>query len=362
MSDEKVFLVASSPQIHHADSTSRIMLDVIIALIPAGIWGIYAFGSRALLVIAVSIIASVLTEYFMCRIIKKNTLGDYTAVITGLLIGFNMPSGVALYVPVVASVFAIAVVKWTFGGLGTNLMNPALAGRVFVFFSWTGTMTKWSSPAATRAIDTLSGASPLGYLKTSLLDITGNISGPIEVLATYPRSGFSLSMSDWFASALGVRIDPVYYDLFFGNIPGCIGEVSAFLLIAGAIYLFVRKVITWEIPAAYLVSFSFFIWMFDGLRFGTGFFSGDIFFHLFSGGLMLGALFMATDMATSPLSGKGQIIFGIGCGFLTFLIRVYGSFPEGVSLAIIIMNIFTAMIDRLTSPRLFGFVKEGKAK
>jgi electron transport complex protein RnfD len=235
-------------------------------------------------------------------------------------------------------------------------MNPALAGRVFVFFSWTGAMTKWSAPCTNKAIDAISGASPLGYFKTSLMDVSEKISGPSSIMANYPKSSFAVSLSDWFNSSLGITIDPYYFDLFFGNISGCIGEVSAFLLIIGAIYLLIRKVITWEIPAAYLVSFSVLIWIFDGLRFGTGFFNGNIYFHLFSGGLMLGALFMATDMVTSPITAKGQIIYGIGCGFITFLIRVYGSFPEGVSLAIIIMNIFVALIDRVTKPRLFGLV------
>ena len=359
MSNEKNFVIASSPNIHHKDSTSRIMLDVIIALIPAGIWGIYLFGARAFVVIAVSIIAAVICEYAMIRVLKKGSLCDFSAIITGLLIGYNMPAGVPLYVPAVASVFAILAVKWAFGGLGSNLMNPALAGRVFVFFSWTGAMTKWQAPVTNTAIDTLSGASPLGYLKTSLLEISGKVSGPTGVLADYPRSSCAVSISEWFKSSLGVKIDAHYFDLFFGNISGCIGEVSALLLIIGAIYLLVRKVITLQIPLAYMISFGLLIWIFDGLRFGEGLFKGDVAFHLFSGGLMLGALFMATDMVTSPLTPKGQIIFGIGCGFFTFLIRVYGSFPEGVSLAIIIMNTFVAMIDRVTGPKLFGFIPKG---
>ncbi len=362
MSSEKKFIIASSPNIHHNDSTSRIMLDVIIALIPAGIWGIYVFGARSFVVVAVSIIFAIIAEYAMIKVFKKGSICDFSAIITGLLIGYNMPTGVPLYIPAVASIFAILAVKWAFGGLGSNLMNPALAGRVFVFFSWTGAMTKWKVPVTNTAIDTLAGASPLGYLKTSLMDISGKVSGPIGVLADYPKSSCAVSIAEWFKSSLGVKIDPHYFDLFFGNIPGCIGEVSAFLLIIGAIYLLVRKVITWEIPLAYLVSFGLLIWMFDGLRFGEGLFKGDVAFHLFSGGLMLGALFMATDMVTSPLTPKGQIIFGIGCGFFTFLIRVYGSFPEGVSLAIIMMNVFVAMIDRMTVPKLFGFVPGVKKK
>ena len=360
MKDEKLFLVASSPQIHHPDSTSRIMLDVIIALLPAGIWGVYVFGIKALIVVAVSIIAAIAGEYIMGRVFGKKTLDDYSALLTGLLIGYNMPADVKLYVPVIASFFAIIVVKWTFGGLGCNLMNPALAGRVFVFFSWTGTMTKWRAPVTNSAIDSLGGASPLGYLKTGLMDFSGKASGPMEFLKNYPKSAGDLGMTEWFNSAFGASLDPGYFDLVVGNVSGCIGEVSALLLALGAVYLLIRKVITWEIPVSYLFSFSILIWIFDGSRFGNSLFTGDVVFHLFSGGLMLGALYMATDMVTSPLTPKGQIIFGIGCGFFTFLIRVFGSFPEGVSLAIIIMNIFVAMIDRTTAPRLFGALKKGK--
>ena len=360
MKDDKLFLVASSPQIHHPDSTARIMLDVIIALVPAGIWGVYVFGVRALVVVAVSIIAAVVCEYLLGKVSGKNTIDDYSALLTGLLIGYNMPADVKLFVPVVASVFAIIVIKWSFGGLGGNMMNPALAGRVFVFFSWTGTMTKWKAPVTNIGIDSISGASPLGYLKTGLMDFSGKVSGPMEFMKEYPKSPVDSSLTEWFNSAFGAKIEGGYFDLLLGNVSGCIGEVSALLLILGAIYLLVRKVITWEIPVAYLVSFSVLIWIFDGVRFGNGLFSGDVMFNLLSGGLMLGALYMATDMVTSPLTAKGQIVFGIGCGFLTFLIRVYGSFPEGVSLAIILMNIFVAMIDRTTAPKLFGAVKKGK--
>ncbi|MCL2480653.1 MAG: RnfABCDGE type electron transport complex subunit D [Spirochaetaceae bacterium] len=360
MSSDNKFIIASSPHIHHKDSTSRIMLDVIIALIPAGIWGIYVFGARSFVVIAVSIMAAVISEYAMIKVLKKGSISDFSAIITGLLVGYNMPTDVPLFIPAIASGFAILAVKWAFGGLGANIMNPALAGRVFVFFSWTGAMTTWKAPSTNAAIDTLSGASPLGHLKVSLLEVTGKgpLGGPMDIMADYPKSSCAVSMTEWFSSSLGVNIDPHYFDLFFGNISGCIGEVSTFLLIIGAIYLFIRKVITWEIPIVYLASFGLMVWIFDGLRFGEGLFRGDVAFHLLSGGIMLGALFMATDMVTSPLTSKGQIVFGIGCGFLTFMIRVYGSFPEGVSLAIIIMNIFVALIDRLTVPRLFGFVKK----
>ncbi|MCL2792341.1 MAG: RnfABCDGE type electron transport complex subunit D [Spirochaetaceae bacterium] len=363
MSSDNKFTIATSPHIHHKDTTSRIMLDVIIALIPAGIWSIYVFGMRSFVVIGVSIIAAVLCEYIMIRVMKRGSICDLSAVLTGILIGYNLPTDVPLYVAVAASAFAILLIKWAFGGLGANIMNPALAGRCFVLFSWTGAMTTWKAPSTNIAIDTLGGASPLGYLKTSLADLSESVSGPIAILADYPKSESSIAMSEWVSSSFGPAIDPHYFDLFFGHVSGSLGEVSAFLLLIGAAYLFARRVITWEIPMSYVVSFGILIWIFDGLRFGNGFFTGDVAFHVLSGGLILGAFFMATDMVTSPLTPKGQIIFGIGCGFLTFLIRVYGSLPEGVSLAIIIMNLFVALLDRATAPKIFGFVpKEGVKK
>lgn len=346
MNAENNFMIESSPHVHHPDSAARIMIDVIIALIPAGIWGVYVFGLRSLAVIAVSVIGAVLGEYCMGKVFKKFTLSDYSALLTGLLVGYNMPPAVPLFIPFLASLFAIIVVKWTFGGLGCNWMNPALGGRIFVFFSWTSMMTKWSAPCTNPGIDALGGASPLGFVKTGMMDFSGTISGPVEFLrsADYPMNG--------------------YADLFFGNISGCIGEVSALLLILGGIYLLIRKIITWEIPVAYLLTFSIFVWIFGGLKFNGQFFTGDVVFNLFTGGLMLGAIFMATDMVTSPLTSKGQIIFGIGCGFLTFLIRVYGSFPEGVSLAIVLMNIAVPLIDRYSKTKVFGVepVKKGGKK
>ena len=255
-----------------------------------------------------------------------------------------------------ASFFAVVVVKWSFGGLGSNWMNPALAGRVFVFFSWTNQMSRWSFPLekghrfftrlfvkgnldafSTASVDSVSAATPLGVLKTTLSSGDNIFRGPMELL-------------------MGQGNPISYSDLFWGLVPGCIGEISAFLLLAGALYLFLRKIITWPVPLAYLCSFSILIWIWGGRPYGQGFFTGDVLFHLLSGGLILGVFFMATDMATTPMTLTGQIIFGIGCGFMTFLIRVYGSFPEGVSLAIIFMNIFVPLIDKLIKPKRFGLI------
>jgi len=334
MIDMKKLIVSSSPQIHSADSTAKIMWTVVLSLLPAGIWGVYAFGLTALIVILVSIAAAVVSEALLGLIDKKMTIGDGSAVLTGLLVGYNMPPDLPLFIPALASIFAIVVVKWSFGGLGANWMNPALAGRVFVFFSWTGSMTKWLLPTMGGA-DAVTGPTPLGSLKSAYFATSLNVSGPIE-----------------FLQSEGLPV--TYKDLLLGNIPGSIGEVSALLLLLGALFLLFRKIITWHVPVTYIGSFALLIWIFGGLRMGTGFFSGDILFHTLSGGLMLGALFMATDMATTPLTDKGNIIFGLGCGFLTFLIRIYGSLPEAVSLSIIVMNMFVPVIDRYTKIKGFG--------
>ena len=315
--------IAPSPHFHYGESTAKIMWSVVICLIPAAGWGVFVFGIQALFILLVSIGSAVLTELIITILIKKKpTLGDGSAVLTGLLIGFNMPPSVPGFIPVVASVFAIAVVKQSFGGLGRNWMNPALAGRVFAMFCWTENMTSWSPPIPFS--DAFTGATPLAQ-------------GAAEFLKTGS-----------------------YLDLFLGRIPGCIGEVSALLLLVGAVYLFIKGIITWEIPVSYIGTFIVLTWVFGGFASGDGAFSGDIIFHLLSGGLILGAFYMATDMVTSPLTWKGMLIFGAGCGFLTFLIRFFGGYPEGVSLAIILMNIFVPLINRLIKPRKFGYVREKK--
>jgi len=234
----------------------------------------------------------------------------------------------------VAAVFAISVVKWSFGGLGANWMNPALAGRVFVFFSWGTDMTSWTLPGI-GGVDAVSGPTPLGSLKVAMSSISPGINGPMRLLES-------------------AGVPTTYTDMFLGRMAGSLGEMSALLLLTGALVLIIIKVVNWEIPLTYLGSFALLIWAFDGLQYGGGLFTGDVLFHLFAGGLMLGALFMATDMVTSPLTRKGRIVFGIGCGFLTFVIRRYGNLPEGVSLAIIFMNILVPLINRFTKIKRYG--------
>jgi len=361
MEEKEMRLIEPAPQIHHRDSTARIMWTVTLCLVPAGMWGVYVFGMRVLAVLAVSVLSAVLAEFVMSKVLgQESTIQDGSAFLTGLLIGYNLPPSIPYYIPVLASLFAIVIVKWTFGGLGHNWMNPALAGRVFVFFSWTGQMTVWTMPKTMDAVDSVSSASVLGYLKTGLLDYQGSETGPMAFLrnAGYPQSSMDMRVTEWLRGIFGDGFSGGYWDLFAGNVPGCIGEISALLLLLGAVFLFYKKIITWEIPVSYLVSFSFFLWIFGGLRFNSGYFHGNILFHLLSGGLMLGVFYMATDMVTSPLNTRGMLIYGAGAGFLTFLIRIFGSFPEGVSLAIILMNIFVPMINRYTEVKRFGVIEE----
>lgn len=364
MKPDRLLTVTGAPQIHDDSSTISIMWSVSLCLLPAAVWGIYMFGIPAAMVLGVALATALAAEALFSSFFRLFTLWDGSAFLTGLLVGMNMPPGVPLYIPFTASLFAIGVVKWTFGGLGRNWMNPALAARVFVFFSWTGPMTRWSFPAILRGADRVSAATPLGFLKTGMLDMDSPARTPMEFLSRhgYPRSLTDSFITDWLNARvlepLGISMPQGYVDIFLGFIPGSIGEVSALLLLAGTIYLLGKRIIAPEIPAAYFGVFSLMVWIFGGLRFGGELFSGDILFQLFTGGLMLGVFYMATDVVTSPLTRKGRIIYGCGAGMLTYLIRFYGSFPEGVSLAIIMMNIFVPIINRITGPLRFGAVKE----
>lgn len=353
-------IISSSPHFHSKNSTSSIMWNVSLALAPASLWGVYVFGLRALAVLIISILSSLVTEYLLGFMdgnnsLKKSSLADGSAFLTGLLIGMNMSANVPFLVAIMASAFAIGIVKWIFGGLGYNWMNPALGGRVFVFFSFTSLMSRYELPKTLLAVDAVGSATPLGFVKTAISSGQMNQSpSAIMAAAGYPTTDFAQNLS----SAL--NISPYAIDAFFGNIAGCIGEVSAFLLLIGGIYLCVKKIITWHVPATFIGSFAILTWLFAGFRSGMGFASGEVLTQLFSGGLFLGAIFMATDMVTSPITKKGQIIFGLGCGFFTFLIRYFGSLPEAVSLAIILMNMVVPTIDRYVIPKKFGAIKKVK--
>ncbi|MFA7129975.1 MAG: RnfABCDGE type electron transport complex subunit D, partial [Sphaerochaeta sp.] len=294
--------VSSSPHIHAKSDTASIMWSVSLALIPASLWGIYAFGLRSLLVLGVSILTALVCEFVLGRISKEDTLWDGSAFLTGLLVGMNMSPTVPLFIPFIASAFAIVVAKWTFGGLGANWINPALAGRGFVFFSFTTPMSSFKAPRALAAMvpDSLSSATPLSYAKTSISSGTlGMDTSALLSNGGYPTSSFADSVS----SVTGFSAYSV--DSFVGNVAGCIGEVSALLLLVGGIYLLIRKIITYHVPATYLLGTALLSWIFGGIPAGLGAFHGPFFSSMFSGGLMLGAIFMATDYVTSPITHKG---------------------------------------------------------
>lgn len=296
--------ISSSPHITSSENTSGIMLDVIFALLPATICGIYFFGFHALLIIAVSVASAVVSEYIWCRAIKKEpSLRDLSAIVTGLLLALNLPPTLPLWMAAVGSAIAIIVVKQMFGGIGHNFANPAITARIALMVSFPTAMTTFVDPFA--AADTVSTATPLSGSQEVATDITG---------------------------------------LFFGNYPGCIGETSAILLLAGGAYLVLRRVITPHIPLAFMASAAVLALILgdDPIR------------TLLSGGLMIGAIFMATDYVTSPPNRLGKIIFGIGCGLITVIIRHFGNLPEGVSFSILLMNILTPHITRLTTPKPFG--------
>jgi electron transport complex protein RnfD len=329
-------LVSVSPHISTPIKTSNIMQDVCIALIPAVIAAILIFGFYPLFIIIIAIGSSMLGEYLYNLIMKKqNTLGDWSAVVTGLLLGLNLPPVIPFYVPFVGGLFASMIVKMLFGGLGKNFANPALTARIFLMLCWSGLMTTFVAP-----IDLSKG---IGQLFTYL---GGNIDAvtsatPLSYLKVYSNS-----------TGLG---NYTILNLFLGNIGGCSGEVSALALILGGVYLAIKRVIDIRIPLIYLSSVVLFTLIFTQK-------AVLILPHLLSGGLMLGAIFMATDYTTSPKTTVGIIIYSIGLGFLTMIFRVFGKMPEGVSFAILLMNIVTPLLDIYIVPKPFGYVKPVKQK
>lgn len=319
--------VSSSPHTHWTETVSSIMSDVIIALFPAAVMGVYMFGYRAAAVILTAVASCVATEYFFEKLTKRwITVGDMSAVVTGLLLGMNMPVTVPLYMVVIGSVFAIAVVKQLYGGLGKNFMNPALAARCFMMLAWAGAMTKFTEPGMGYGADAVSQATPLAILK-------GTADGVLPSLGS----------------------------AFLGYKAGAIGEVSGAMLLLGGVYLLARRVITPHIPAAFIGCFAMLTYLFGTNNTGYGQFYYTT-LSVCSGGLLLGAIFMASDYVTTPTTPRGQIIFGLGCGVLTFVIRKFGGYPEGVSFAILLMNVATPLIDRYIRQRAFGEVKANGRK
>ena len=303
------------------------MLDVIIALLPTTAMGIFYFGMPAVWTIAVCVATCIATEAF-CRMAMKrdNTIGDLSAVLTGLLLALNLPAGIPLWMAVVGSVFAIGVAKQVFGGLGMNPFNPALAARAFMLISFTGPMTTWLKPLWWKTPEAITTATPLAAMK--------HLFGHADAIAqATPHATEALSKI------------PCICDLLIGKMPGCIGEVSSIALLIGAVYLLVRKVITWHIPVAFIAT----VYIYSLIAGGA-----PAHVQVLTGGVMIGACFMATDYVTSPITSKGKLVFGFGCGLLCMLIRQFGSYPEGCSFAILVMNSATPLINRWTQPKPFG--------
>ena len=315
--------VSPSPHLRNHDSTRGVMTEVIIALIPALVWGIVTFGLRALTVTLISVVAGVAFEALAQLTLRRRiTVSDMSAALTGLFIALNMPVSAPLWIPVVASFFAIVIVKQIFGGIGKNIVNPAMAARVFVMLSWAGQMTKFTAAGARYPF-------------------FGNVAGGYDAVA---------SATPLAALKSGNVPDASLFDMFTGKIGGCIGEVSTLLLLLGGIYLIVRRIITWHIPVAYIGTVAVLTYSFPK----TGDAVTFMLYELTAGGLMLGAFFMATDYTTSPISPMGRIVYGIGCGALTVLIRYFGGYPEGTSFAILIMNLLVWYLDSAFKPRWFG--------
>lgn len=335
MSDKRILTVSASPHTKSSRTVTGIMLDVIIALIPAAFAGVAVFGFRAALVIAVCTASCVGFEYVSRVLLKRsNTIGDLSAVVTGLLLAFNLPVSIPIWMCIIGSLVAIVVVKQMFGGIGHNFANPAITARIVLLVSFASAMTGFTAPGR-ASVDAITTATPLSYL--SSVDLSGDITAQ---LSKFTADGDL----------------PGLFNMFFGVRAGCIGEVCSVALILGAVYLILRGVISLHIPLAYILTTAVFMLVVSdfNILFAA--------YEILGGGLLLGAFFMATDYSTSPINKTGKIVFGIGCGLLTAVIRLYGSLPEGVSYSILLMNIATPLIEKATAPKFFGFKKPQKEK
>ena len=321
------FTISPSPHVHGGDSIEKNMYGVLIALVPTFIFSIIFFGLGAILVTLTSVVACLVFEYVIQKYLMKQrpTIWDGSAIITGVLLAFNLPSSLPLWIVVIGALVAIGIGKMSFGGLGNNIFNPALVGRVFLLISFPVQMTTWPVPNGFATAGAVTGATPLALVKEAVKN--GQAVG--DALSS---AGFSTG------------------NLILGNMGGSLGEVAAIGLLLGFAYMLIRKIISWHIPVAIfatVIVFSGILNLADPAQF-----AGPV-FHLFTGGLMLGAIFMATDYVTSPMTHKGMLIYGVGIGLLTVIIRVFGAYPEGMSFAILIMNGFTPLINRYCKPRRF---------
>ena len=306
---QKNLVVTSSPHLRSSNSTRRIMQEVCLALVPAGIAGVVFFGWYTLAIIATSIISCVISEYLFQRIThQKILIGDWSAVVTGLLLAYNLPANVPLWIPAIGGIIAIVLVKQCFGGIGGNFMNPALTARAVLFVSWAGLMSNY--PPTRFMTDASSSATPLALIPTGGINVT---------------------------------------DLLIGNCGGVLGETCKIAILAGGIYLIARGIADWRVPVCFIATAFLCYLIQDGFN--------KALLEILSGGLLLGAFFMATDYSTCPMSSLGRVIMGFGCGLLLFVIRSYANYIEGCSFAILFMNVMTPMIDRFTAGKTFGEVK-----
>jgi electron transport complex protein RnfD len=314
-------IISPAPHVHSGDTISKNMLSVIYALIPAYLVGLYFFGLGALIVSLTAVLSCVLFEYLIQKFIFKGTItiNDGSAALTGLLLAFNLPSNIPVWMVIIGSLVAIGIAKMSFGGLGNNPLNPALVGRVFLLISFPVALTSWPRPIPFNLhyIDAETAATPLALLKSQFVEI------------------------------------PKTLDLLIGNMGGSIGEVSTIALLIGLVYLLIKRIISWHIPVSILLT----VFVFTGILHlvNPEAYLSPV-FHLLTGGLMLGAVFMATDYATSPMNTRGMLVYGVGIGIITVVIRVFGIYPEGVSFAILIMNAFTPLINTYIKPKRFGEV------
>ena len=316
----QTFIVSPSPHVHSGNSIPKCMYNVLIALIPAFLVSLYFFGVGALVVTLTSVVACVLFEYLIQKFILKvkPTVSDGSAILTGILLAFNVPANLPIWIILIGALVAIGIGKMSFGGLGNNIFNPALVGRVFLLISFPVQMTTWPKPdvPTTQYLDAETAATPLGLLKQGL---------PIEATTT---------------------------DMLLGNVGGSLGEIGAIALLIGFAYMLITKVITWHIPVSILATAFIFSWLTNGFE------ATEALQQLLLGGMLLGAIFMATDYVTSPMTHKGMVIYGICIGLLTIIIRRWGAYPEGMSFAILIMNAVTPLINKYVKPKRFGEVKK----
>ena len=348
---DNLLKISGSPHVHANESIKKIMYSVIYAMIPAMLVSFYFFGLDAVRVMAVSVVACIAVEYLIQKYLIKGdlTINDGSAIVTGVLLAFNVPSNLPTWIIVVGAIVAIGIAKMAFGGVGKNPFNPALVGRVFLLISFPVQMTTWpvAKPLFGKVTDAVTGATFLGNIKEQANNLDAGKTTVGELLEK------GLPQYNELGEVIGYQVTN-YQELLLGQMGGSLGEISVIALILGAIFMFAKKTITWQIPVAYLGSsflFALIFWLID-----PSIYLNPL-YHMIAGGLILGVFYMATDMVSSPMSSKGMIVYGIGCGVITMVIRFWGGYPEGVSFAILIMNAFAPIINSSMKPKRFGVLK-----